>query len=48
MDTLTAYAETVAYLLESPTLLSQSGDCGVLPGIDLRVRMGMFEQQPTP
>lgn len=48
MDTLTAYAEVVGYLPKSPTFLPEPGDGCVLSGIDLRVRMGMFEEEPTP
>ena len=48
MDTLTANAETVGYPLKSQTLLPQLGDGCVLLGIDLRVRVGMFEEESTP
>lgn len=48
MDTLTAHAKPLRYPLKSPTFLPQSGDGWLLPGIDLRVRVGMFEQELTP
>ena len=48
MDTLTAHAESVGYPLKGPTFLSQPGDGRVLSRIDLRVRMGMFEEESTP
>ena len=48
MDTLTAYAEPLRYSLKSPTLLPQPGDGYLLSGIDLRVRMGMFEEELSP
>jgi len=48
MDALPSDSEPVGYLLKSPTFLPQPGDGWVLSGIDLHVRMGMFEQEPTP
>lgn len=48
MDTLTADAEALGYSLKSPTFLSQPADGCVLPVIDLRVRMAMFEEELTP
>jgi len=47
MDTLTAYAEALGYPLKSRTLLLQAGDGCVLSGIDLGVRMAMFEEELT-
>ena len=48
MDTLAAYAKEVGYPLKSPTFFPQPGDGWVLSGIDLGVRMGMFEEESTP
>ena len=48
MDTLTAYGEAVGHPLKSPTLLPEPGDGCMLSGIDLRVRMEMFEEELTP
>jgi hypothetical protein len=48
MDTLTAYAEALGYLLKGPTLLPEPGNGWVVSGIDPRVRVGMFEEESTP
>ena len=48
MDALPGDSEEVGYPLKSPTFLPQPGDGWVLSGIDLRVRMGMFEEELTP
>jgi len=45
MDTLAAYAEALGYLLKRPTLFPQPDDGCMLSGIDLRVTMGMFDQE---
>jgi len=46
MDTLTAYPEVLGYRSKSPAFLSYARPA--LLGIDLRVRMGMFEEELTP
>ena len=48
MDALLSDPELLGYPLKGPTLLPQRGDDSVLSGIDLRVRMGMFEEEPIP
>jgi len=45
MDALPSDSEPVGYPLKSPTFLAQPGDGCVLSGIDLRVRMGMFQRE---
>ena len=47
MDGLPSDSEPIGYPLKSPTFLPQPGDGCVLSGIDLRVRMGMFEEEST-
>jgi len=48
MNALTAYTEALGYPLNSATFLPQAGNGCVLSGIDLRVAMGMFEEELTP
>jgi len=48
MDALPSDSAPVGCALKSPTLLPQPGDGCTLSGMDLRVRMGMFEEEPTP
>jgi len=48
MDALSSDSEPIGYPLKSPTFLPQPSDGFMLSGIDLRVRMGMFEQESTP
>lgn len=48
MDALPSHPESVGYPLRSPTFLPQPGDGCALSEIDLRVNMGMFEEELTP
>ena len=48
MDALRAHAEAVGYPLKSPASLPQLDDGHALSAIDLRGRMGIFEEELTP
>ena len=48
MGPLPSDSEAVGYPLKSPTFLPKRGDASVLSGIDLGVRMRMFEEELTP
>jgi hypothetical protein len=48
MDPLPSDPEPVGYPLKSPSSFPQAGDRRVLSSMDLRIRMGMFEEEPTP